>query len=56
MMAELTLDENGCRVRLIPLRSTGNQMSIREDGAGFFPQIESISFGVAIDGEGNVVP
>lgn len=56
MMAELTLQDDGCQVRLIPLSSRANQMSLRADAGDFFRQIQGISFDLTIDEKGFVLP
>ncbi len=54
MLAELTFQGEDCQVRLIPCVSRQNQMDFLENTAEFYRQIEGISFGVTIDGQGLV--
>ena len=56
MLAELTLEENGTGIRLIPCVSEANQMRLlrRKRLPAFYQSLESLSPGIAIDGDGRV--
>ena len=56
MLAELTLEENGTGIRLIPCVSEANQMRLLGESAcpAFYQSLESLSPGIAIDGDGRV--
>lgn len=56
MLAELTLEETDLKVRLIPCRSSNNQMSLMENTADFYSYVESLSFAVKILEDGTVRP
>ena len=56
MLAELTLEGDRIGIRLIPCVSEANQMRLLGESAcpAFYQSLESLSPGIAIDGDGRV--
>lgn len=54
IIAELELVGDETRVRVIPCASEGNQMRLLSDKQDYYQRLQELSFGVRIDGEGNV--
>ena len=55
MLVSLTLEENGIQVSVIPCQSEANQMRLMEDPSSFYENLRSLSPGVEIDADGNIV-